>query len=377
MKILYSCLSKSWGGMEMFTLTAVKQLHNRNIPAELVCIKESRIHIEANNRGIITHPVKASGYLHLFTTLKLASIIRRGAFDLIHTQASKDLWLLVPALKFLNSNVALILTKQVGSGIEKKDFLHRWIYKRLTFALAISMVIKKNLLETCPLDENKIILLHNGIDTGRFDPEKVDAKKVRQEFGIKDDESAIGMLARFSPGKGHEEFLQAAQFLNKKFRNLKFIVVGEASRGENSYEESIKQMAKNFGLTNLIFTGYRSDTPEVLAAMDIFVFPSHSEAFGIALAEAMSMGKPSVCSNSDGVLDIAVDCETSLLFEKKNARDLASKIEQLITQPELRKKFGSASRERAVINFDLGILTEKVIGIYKQAIIAAAEKGDA
>jgi len=368
MKILYSCLSKSWGGMEMFTLTAVKQLNKRNIRTELVCIRESRIHIEANNQGIITHPIKASGYIHPFSILMHASLIRRGEYNIIHTQASKDLWILVPALKILRSKIPLILTKQVGSGIEKKDILHKWIYKRVTYALAISNVIRKNLLDTCPLDKSKVLLLHNGIDTDKFNPGKVDKEKVRNEFNIKENEIVIGMLARFSPGKGHEEFLSAAHSLNAKYGNLKFMVVGEASRGENNYEDSIKRSAKEYGLNNLVFTGYRSDTPEVLAAMDIFVFPSHSEAFGIALTEAMSMCKPSVCSNSDGVLDIAIDNETSLLFENKNSNDLLNKISNLIGSPDKRLKFGKAARERAVKNFDLEILTDRVIEIYNKAV---------
>ncbi len=368
MKILYSCLSKSWGGMEMFTITAVKQLLKKNISVELLCISESRIHIEANNIGIIIHPIKAAGYFHPFSTLKMMSIIRRGKYDLIHTQASKDLWLLVPALKLLKRKTPLILTKQVGSAIVKKDSLHKWIYHRLTYALAISRVIGKNLIDTCPLTENKIKLLHNGIDTKRFDPDKVDSKKVRNEFGIQANEIVIGMLARFSPGKGHEEFLSAAKELNEKYNNLKFLIVGEASRGENNYAESIKQLAKDYKIENVIFAGFRSDTPEVLAAMDIFVFPSHGEAFGISLAEAMSMGKPSVCSNSDGVLDIAVDGETSYLFENKNPEDLKKKIELLINLPETRIKFGKASRKRAIENFDLELLTEKVIKIYDESI---------
>ncbi len=273
----------------MFTLTAVKQLLKRNITVELLCISESRIHIEANNIGVIIHPIKASGYIHPFSLLRLISILRRGNYDLIHTQASKDLWFFVPALKLLRSKIPLILTKQIGSAIVKKDKLHKWIYTRLTYALAISRVIQKNLAETCPLPEKKILLLHNGVDINRFDPETVDCKKIRIEFGISDKEIAIGMVARFSHGKGHEEFLSAAKELNLKYNNLKFLIVGEASRGENDYAESIKQLAKNYNLRNIIFTGYRGDTPEVLSAMDIFVFPSHNEAFGIALIEAMAM----------------------------------------------------------------------------------------
>ena len=348
----------------MYTLTAVKQLLQKNISVELLCAADSRIHIEANNIGLIIHPVKASGYFHPFTILKLFSVLRRGNYDLVHTQASKDLWTIVPALKLLGRGTPLVMTKQVGSFIVKKDKLHRWLYNRVNAALAISSVIKKNLLDTCPLTEDKIKLLHNGIDTEKFNPEKIKGDKVREEFGVKKDELLIGMMARFSPGKGHEEFLAAAEILNEKHSGLKFIIVGEASRGEDIYAGSIKNLAKSYGLENIIFAGYRSDTPEVLAAMDIFVFPSHAEAFGIALAEAFSMGKPAVCSDSDGVLDIAVDGVTSLLFKNKNAEDLAAKLDTMINDTAMREKFSREARRRAVELFDIKMLTDRVLEIY-------------
>jgi D-inositol-3-phosphate glycosyltransferase len=368
MKILYSCLSKSWGGMEMFTITAVKQLLKRNIKVELLCCEESRIHIEANNLGLIIHTVKPAGIIHPFASLKLSSILSKGNFDLIHTQASKDLWIIVPALKLIGSKIPLFLTKQIGSFINKKDKLHKMIYERVTFAFAISNVIKDNLLKTTPLPENKILLLHNGIDIDEFNPEKVSGKTIRKEFNVNDDEILIGMLARFSPGKGHEEFLNAAEDLSKKFSNLKFMIVGEASRGEDDYADKIKALAVKRNLNNVIFTGFRSDTSEILAAMDIFIFPSHSEAFGIALAEAMSMGKPSVCSNSDGILDVAVDKKTSFFFEVKSSKDLSEKISLLIESPSLRAEFGAAARERAINNFDIKKLTEDAISVYQNSL---------
>ncbi len=354
--------------MEMFTLTAVQQLLKRNIAVELVCFENSRLHKEAEKQKLIFHTLKASGYFHPVQSFKLSRLIRNGKFDLVHTQASKDLWVLVPALKIVGSKIPLFLTKQVGSFIIKKDKLHQWIYNRLTYAFAISEVIKKNLLDTCPLAENKILLLHNAVDTKKFDPGNIDKRKVRNEFKFTDDEIVIGMLARFSSGKGHEEFLFAAEKLSKNFSNLKFFIVGEASRGEELYANQIKKLADDYHLQNVVFAGFRSDTPEVLAALDIFCFPSHSEAFGIALVEAMAMGIPSVCSNSDGILDIAIDGETSFLFEKKNGNDLAEKLELLILSKEKRKQFGKASRGRAVKFFDLDFLTEKVISIYRQAL---------
>jgi len=350
----------------MYTLTSIQQLLKRDIKVELICAAESRIHIEANNMGIMLHPIKASGYFHPVNTIRLALLIRNNNYSIVHTQASKDLWLLVPALFLANSKIPLFLTKQIGSFIVKKDFLHSLLYKRVRKIFSISTVIKNNLVDTTPVKPQNIINLPNGIDTNRFDPEKVNSRKVREEFNITSEEIVIGMLARFTPGKGHEEFLWAARELSKEYSNLKFLVVGEPSRGETEYADKIKLLARDYELNNLIFTGFRSDTPEVLAAMDIFAFPSHSEAFGIALVEAMAMKKSSVCSNAEGVLDIAVDGETSYLFENKNAANLKAKLKLLIESKEKQVEFGKNARRRVLENFDINIVTEKVLKIYQE-----------
>lgn len=368
MKVLYSCLSKSWGGLEMFTLTSIQQLLKRDIAVELICSNDSRIHIEANNMGIMLHPVKADGYFHPITTFRISLLLRNSKYSLVHTQASKDLWVLVPALFLSNLKIPLFLTKQVGSFIVKKDILHNQLYRRVRKIFAISTAIKNNVIKTTPVKSENILVMPNGVDISRFDPEKVDNKKVRREFFIKPEEIVIGMLARFTPGKGHEEFLWAARELSKEYNNLQFLIVGEPSRGETEYATKIKQLSKEYGLENLTFTGFREDTPEVLAALDIFAFPSHSEAFGIALVEAMAMKIPSVCSNAEGVLDIAIDNETSFLFENKNAVDLKSKLKMLIESKETRISFGNNARKRVIENFDIEIITENMVKIYSEEI---------
>jgi glycosyltransferase involved in cell wall biosynthesis len=353
----------------MFALQTVKMLNQRGIESELLCFPESKIHQEAVLANIRVHQAKLKNYFHPIELLKLIKFLQKSKFDLVHSHASKDLWSIVPSLFFSKNKIPLLLSKQMGSYIVKKDLLHKLIYKRVHFALAISRVIEKNLLDTTPLTKEKIQLLHNAIDTKYFDPSRFSPKPVRVEFGIDDNEILIGMIARFSPGKGHEEFLLAAEKLIAKYRNLKFLIVGEPSKGEDYYVAEIKKLALRFDNSNkIIFTGFRKDTPEILSAMDIFVFPSHAEAFGIALAEALSMGKPTICSNSDGVLDIAVDGVTSYLFEKRNWKDLFEKIDKLIQNPVVREEFGIAGRKRAVEMFDIEVYTSKLIDIYCRAL---------
>ncbi len=367
MKVLYTCLSLSWGGMEMYTITSARQLMNKNISVNLLCYPNSKIFREAKEIGVPVINYGAKGYFNPVETIKLSRIIKFGNYNLVHTHASKDLWHLVPALKFANSQIPLFLTKHVGSFISKKDFLHKLLYKRVTTAFAISTIIKNNLLETTPLTEEKIEILYDGIDTEIFSPQK--AKRVREEFGIDNNKIVIGMMARFTWGKGHEEFLYAAKNLIKKHANLIFLLVGEASRGEKDYFNKIKNLVKEYKLEkHVIFTGFRKDTVDVLDAMDVFAFPSHSEAFGIALVESMSMAKSSVSSNANGILDIVIDGRTGLLFQNKNGDDLAEKLEILINSPGKRTELGKNARTRAIKHFDIKILINRTIKIYQRHI---------
>jgi glycosyltransferase involved in cell wall biosynthesis len=269
-------------------------------------------------------------------------------------------------LKYHGSNISLLLTKRMESSISKKDFLHKQLYKRVSYILAISNLIKKNVLETCPVSEEKVILHYNGVDLTQFDPAKANRMKIRKEFNIKDEEIVIGMLARISFGKGYEELIKAAGKLIKEFPNLKFLMAGEASPDEKEYEGSIKKLVKDLYMEEkVILTGFRKDAVDLLSAMDIFAFPSHSESFGNSLIEAMAMEKPSVATNSHGILDIIDDGKTGFLFNRKDENDLAEKLKNLIISPVKRITIGKEARKHVTKNFDLEKQTQKLIDLYK------------
>ena len=80
------------------------------------------------------------------------------------------------------------------------------------------------------------------------------------------------------------------------------------------------------------------------------------------------MERPSVCSNADGVLDIAVDNETSFLFKVKDGNDLTDKLEQLILNNGRRKLFGVNARKQVMKKFDLEIITDNTISTYSTLI---------
>jgi glycosyltransferase involved in cell wall biosynthesis len=367
MKVLFSCLTKSWGGLEMGAVQDAEQLVKKGLSVEFLCFPGSKINREAENKGIRCIGLKAPGYLHPLQIIKLSRLIKKNRYELIHTHLSKDLWLLSPCVELSGLNIPLLLTKHVGSFVVKKDFLHRWLYKKVNSILTISKEIEKNVLETCPVKKDKILLHYNGINLKKFNPALADKTKVRKEYKIADSEILIGMLSRLSPGKGHEEFLYAARKLVRNYNNLHFLIVGDPSFGEKEYGDEIKKLSENYGLKDkAIFAGFRNDTPDILAAIDIFAFPSHSEAFGNALIEAMAMEKPSVATRYAGILDIAVEGVTGYLFNRRDGDDLVDKLKLLIDSPEERRELGKAARKRVVENFDLEKQTEKLIAFYQR-----------
>jgi len=113
--------------------------------------------------------------------------------------------------------------------------------------------------------------------------------------------------------QGHEDLLQAAAAVRADHPQVRFLIVGEATAGEDAYARQIRALAESLQLGDgAIFAGFRRDVPDVMASCDIFAFPSHAESFGVVLIEAMAMELPVVSTNCDGVLDIVVDGKTGL-----------------------------------------------------------------
>ena len=118
--------------------------------------------------------------------------------------------------------------------------------------------------------------------------------------------------------KGHEELLQAARLLRDRGSTARFLVVGDASHGEEEYARTIRTLAQTLGVQDRVtFAGYRADIPALMASFDILAFPSHAESFGVVLIEAMAMGLPVVSTNTDGVVDIVVDGLSGIMVPRR------------------------------------------------------------
>ena len=341
-------------------------LRKRGHDVSLLCPPRSTLLREAGAVGVPTVSILREDK-NAFATIKdLSRLLRDYDYDVVHTHLSHDLWWIVPAMKLARSDARLFLTKHMASGVRKTDPLHRFLYSRLQGTFVISNYIKGSVLNTCPVSESSIHIVPPGIPIDVFDPGLYSRSKVRAEVGIPSESVLVGMAGRMSPGKGHEEFLGAAAILSKQVNpDMRFLVIGGASYGEDDYEKKIRDMSTELGLSGVVtFTGFRKDIAKLLSALDIFAFPSHEESFGVTLAEAMAMKIPAVASKSAGVLDIVVDGETGILVPPKNHESLAEGILRLARSPEQRVSFGEAARQRVERYFSLNSLINRLENFY-------------
>ena len=297
---------------------------------------------------------------------KLVAFLRHVKPDIIHTHHSHDLWLLVPAMHMAGSRAKLFLTKHMASGVKKTDPLHKYLYNRVDAIFAISNYIRQSVINTCPVSEDRVCLLPNAIKLDQYNHTLYDRNEIRAELNIKSDTMVIGMIARMTPGKGHEEFIHAARLIRNVYPlPVCFMIIGGASHGEDRYAESITQLADRlFQENEILFTGFRKDIPRLLMAMDILAFPSHEESFGLVLLEAMAMNLPVVASSGGGVSDIVVNKETGILVKPRDADDLATGLLQLMLNSQKRARFAASGRMRVEQYFSDQKFTNDLLAFY-------------
>lgn len=351
----------------MVALQSAEMLRSAGCLVKIICAENSRLQDEAEAKGFDVISIFTDNKKMLKSISVAARIMRGFEPDVVHTHLSHDLWFLTPALKRARCRAKLFLTKHMASGVKKTDIFHRYLYNRVDGIFSVSNYILDSVVRTCPVPREKLFLMPNGINLVEFDNTNYNIEQVKQELGIPKNKLVISIIGRMTIGKGHEEFLQAAKQLNEKFLDdVYYLIVGTASHGEESYEEKIRSLAAQLDIQNLKFTGYIIDVKQVLAVTDILAFPSHNESFGVTIIEAMAARIPVAASGNAGVLDIVTNNINGLLFEPKNADELAASLTRLIEDKELRKRLGLAGRKTVEERFDINIITKQLLEYYQQ-----------
>jgi glycosyltransferase involved in cell wall biosynthesis len=195
---------------------------------------------------------------------------------------------------------------------------------------------------------SRISVIWNGVDMDEYSPQ-IDGSPVRREWGVEDDEVLIGAVGRLTRWKGQHVLIEAFRCIAPAYPKVRVVLVGAALFETADYERDLRQRVAGLGLSDrVIFAGFRSDLPQVLAAVDIFAHPAlEKDSSPLAVVSAMASGKPIVCSRVDGTAQLFEEGSDGLLYSPGDAQALAEQLNCLLDDVKLRRSLGQAARAKA------------------------------
>lgn len=208
-------------------------------------------------------------------------------------------------------------------------------------------------------------LISRGVEESRIEvlPHGVDTNKFRRHPDMKPQASAaiiMGSLGNLRPVKGYDILIRALALVRDKLPSFEVRIWGE---GEERV--ALERLTAESGLQGVVKFPGKTDRPvEALQQLDVYIQPSRSESFGLAVAEAMACELPVIATRTGGLSSLVVEGETGVLASPADADDLADALLRLYDERALWKSWGQRGRERIEDDFSLTRYRERVVGFY-------------
>lgn len=239
------------------------------------------------------------------------------------------------------------------------------IYRTSAAILPISQAVRDAFRWTSERNP-KVHVIHNGVDPARFMPSD-DKQAAHKVIGMLPDVPLIGMSGRIAHWKGHRTFVQAAALVYQQQPYVQFIIAGDAvTAHDHQLKQELMQLTQELGLAEVLtYTGFRTDMPQIMAALNVFVLPSElPEPWGLVVLEAMASGCPVVATKQGGPLESVVDGETGFLVPPVDPEPMAQAILTLLQNPARAKDMGMVGRARCIERFTLERTARAVMAQY-------------
>lgn len=242
----------------------------------------------------------------------------------------------------------------------------RWIQRRAfnhgVVPVAVAEEVALSLKRLYGIQRCRVI--SNGIPTDRYACAQTSRKEWRAREGFEDDDVLFVSVARFAPQKNHALLLKAFAQGPASVPKAHLVLVGEGV-----LREQLEEQAKSLGLASQVhFLGLRTDIPDVLRAMDVFVLSSDYEGNPLSVMEAMAAGLPVVTTAAGGVPDLLEHGRQGLIVPLGNVQVLSIAMSLLVEDREHRQSLGRAAARRARENFDVSTMVRAYEELYEDLL---------
>lgn len=300
------------------------------------------------------------------TIRRLVSLMRRKRFDIVHTQLLYATIVGQLAARIAGVPIRIVTRHHTNDWYQPRhkhlNKLDAYVTRKATKVVAISGAVKNDLLQQgVPLD--RIKLIYNGISLKLFDRngQTNEVPQLKQAYPGK---YLLAYTANLHEYKGHKFLIEALAKLSSKYTDIQLLLIGEGAERKN-LEGLVARLKLKDKVT---FLGYQPNVPALLKEIDLYIHPTMSEAFGIAVIEAMAAGKCVIASRVGGIPEIIEHGQTGFLVAPKDVTGLAEAILYARENLKLAQEIAEAGRERVKKKFSIQTIVNQYQQLYEACI---------
>ncbi len=372
LRTLFVITSMPVGGAETLLVNMLDRFDPRRVVAEVVCLKSPGPLGESISDRHNVHSDFTRGKWDLRVLPRLVSLMRHRQIDAVITIGAGDkmFW---GRLAAKCAGVPVICSALHSTGWpDGVGRMNRWLTPITDGFIAVADHHGTHLAKYERFPKNRVHIIRNGIDCGRFVPSPQARAKLRGELRLPDDSRLVGIVAALRPEKNHLMFIEVTAAVCHADPKAHFVIVGDGPE-----RTAVEQAIDLHGIADRVhLLGTRHDTPEIVAALDVFLLCSHNEASPVSILEALSCGVPVISTRVGSVAESVRDGETGFLVAPGDTLATILRTRQLLGDTPLRRRLGENGRE---IVLQTGSLDSMVNGytrlietLYQQKMAMAA-----
>ncbi|MBN2011723.1 glycosyltransferase family 4 protein [candidate division KSB1 bacterium] len=376
-KVLHIITNLPIGGAQDNTLITVEGLNRDRYDVDLISASDGdwfqRANAIPNMRLLVVNELmrKINPVYDLIALIKIFRLMKKGNYDIVHTHSSKPGFLGRIASRLVGGAIVV----HTIHGFPFHDFMHpikrhffilieRMVARLSDKLITVSKLNRQKAIQLRIAKHDKFVNIYSGIRFDKFENISVSRPAKCRELGIDPNSKIVGMVGRLSKQKSPHILINAIPSIIKKFPDTQFVIVGD---GELRYD--LEKLIKKLGLSERVhLLGYRSDIPELVSIMDIFVLSSSWEGLGRSLTEAMYLGRAVVATRVEGVPEIVHHNKTGLLVPPQDVPAISNAIIDLLSHPEKAARLGERANARVAKDFCAQRMVDDIECLYEKLI---------
>lgn len=368
MKILQISSARTLGGGERHLADLALQLARRGhevhvalapgspLRAELSTLPRRQLHIIAPRHA-----------LDVVSASRLARVLRENAIEILHAHMARDYPVAALAARRA-PGARLVITRHVLFPLNR---VHRIVLSNVSRVIAVSSAVERTLQEQKIFPAGRLRVVPNAIDVEACERAAREAGRelLRRELRVRAP-LLVGSVGELSPVKGHEEFLRAASIVARARGDaVEFVILGEDAARARTYRARLEKLSAEWGLAGRVhLPGHRADVARALPSLDLFVSASRTEAFGLAILEAMACGVPVLATATEGARELVEDGVTGRMVPTGDAEALAAAMGALLDDAHARASLAARAQAVARERYNLARMVSDTLRVYEEAL---------